>query len=72
MQALDITCFSDSASAGDPISRWNVSGFILYVPCVLVLWQSKAQRSVTLVSSEAEWVAFLKVVEEVMIVIQLL
>lgn len=68
----DLVCFSDSDYAGDPESRRSVSGFILYVKGVPISWRSKAQRSVTLSSSEAEWVALSEAVKEIMFVVQLL
>ena len=52
----EIVCFSDSNYACDLVSRRSIGSFILYVLCVPVSWQSKAQKSVTLSSSEAEWV----------------
>ena len=67
-----LVCFSDSDYAGDPDSRRSVSGFILYVRGVPICWRSKAQRSVTLSSSEAEWVALSEAVKEIMFVQQLL
>ena len=48
--------FSNSVYVGDPVSRKSISGFILYVLGVLISWQSKGQKSVTLSSSEAAWV----------------
>ena len=48
-----MVCFSNNDYSEDP----SFSGIILYVPVVLISWQSKAQRSVMLSSSEAEWVA---------------
>ena len=68
----DLVCYSDSDYAGDPDSRRSVSGFILYVKGVPISWRSKAQRSVTLSSSEAEWVALSEAVKEIMFVLQLL
>ena len=69
---MKIVCFSDSNYAGYLVSRRNISGFILYVLGVPVSWQSKAQKSVTLSSSEAEWVALSEVVKGIMFMIQLL
>ena len=40
-KSWDIFCFRDSNFAGDPVSRQSLSGFTLYVPGVLVSWQSK-------------------------------
>ncbi len=68
----DLVCYSDSDYAGDPDSRRSVSGFILYVKGVPISWRSKAQRSVTLSSSEAEWVALSEAIKEIMFVLQLL
>eukprot|EP00956_Cyclotella_meneghiniana_P000877 scaffold1009_cov67-Cyclotella_meneghiniana.AAC.1 len=68
----DLVCYSDSDYAGDPDSRRSVSGFILYLKGVPISWRSKAQRSVTLSSSEAEWVALSEAVKEIMFVLQLL
>ena len=65
-----MVCFSDSDYAGDPDSRRSVSGFILYVRGVPICWRLKAQRSVTLSSSEAEWVALSEIVKEIMFVQQ--
>ena len=67
----DIVCFSDSGNTGDPVSRRRVNGFILYVLGVTASWKSKAQRSVTLSSSVAEWVALFETVKEVMFETQL-
>ena len=64
-------CFCKSNYAGDPISRRNASGFMLYVLGVPVSWQSKVKRSMTLFSSKAEWVALLEAVKKIMFVIQL-
>ena len=49
-----------------------MSGFILYVKGVPISWRSKAQQSVNLSSSEAEWVALSEAVKEIMLVLQLL
>ena len=68
----ELVCFSDSDYAGDPDSRRSVSGYILYIKGVPICWRSKAQRSVTLSSSEAEWTALSEAVKEIMFVIQLL
>ena len=49
----DIICLGDSYYAGDWNARRSVSGFILYVLEGQASWRSKAQRSVTMSSSEA-------------------
>ena len=68
----DLVCYSDSDYAGDPDTRRSVSGYILYVCGVPICWRSKAQRSITLSSSEAEWIALSEATKEVMFVLQLL
>ena len=42
-EPCSIMCLSNSNYAGDPVSRRSVSGFILCVLGVPILWQSKAQ-----------------------------
>ena len=68
----DLVCYSDSDYASDPETRRSVSGYILYVRGVPVAWRSKAQRSVTLSSTEAEWIALSEAVKEIIFVLQLL
>ena len=60
----DIVCFSDSDYVGDLVSSRSISDFILYVLGVPVSWGSKAQKIVTLSSSEAEWVALYEAVNK--------
>ena len=67
-----LVCFSDSDYAGDPDSRRSVSGYVLFVKSVPIAWRSKAQQSVTLSSSEAEWVALSETTKEIMFIINLL
>ena len=71
-EPLEIICFRDSNNAGDPVSRQSISGFILYVPGVLVSWQWKAQKSISLSRSEAAYIALSEATKEVMFVVQLL
>ena len=49
-----------------------MSGYVLYVKGVSVCWKSKTQRSVTLSSTEAEWIALLEATKEIVFVLQLL
>ena len=46
-------------------------GYVLYVKRVPVRWKSKAQRSVTLSSTEAKWIALLESTKEIIFVLQL-
>ena len=66
-----ITCYLDSKYANDPETRRSVSGYIVYIHRVHVVWKSKAQQSVTLSSIEAEWFALSEAVKEVRFLQQL-
>jgi hypothetical protein len=48
---------SDSDYAGDKNTRQSVSGYVLYLNGALIAWRSKAQKTVTLSSTEAEYMA---------------
>jgi hypothetical protein len=56
--------FCDSNWAGDPETRVSITGFIIYLLNVPIFWRSKSQNRVTLSSTEAEYVAISKAVEE--------
>ena len=62
----------DSAFAPDPGTRRSVTGFGIYVMGCLVAWKSRSQRSVTLSSTEAEYVAMSELVQEIMFLKQIL
>jgi hypothetical protein len=64
--------FCDSDWAGDSDTRISVTGFILYLMNVPVCWRSKAQKGVTLSSSEAEYVAMSEAVKEIRFIYYLL
>ena len=65
-----IEVFCDSDYAGDKETRVSVSGYILYLCNVPVAWRSKAQKSVTLSSSEAEFVSLSEAAKEVKFIAQ--
>jgi len=67
-----LVLYCDSDYAGDPDTRRSVSGYILFVKGVPVAWRSKAQRSITLSSSEAEWISLSEAVKEIMFVLQIM
>jgi hypothetical protein len=48
---------SDSDYAGDKNTRQSVSGYVVYLNGALIAWRSKAQKTVTLSSTEAEYMA---------------
>jgi hypothetical protein len=68
----DITMFSDSDFGGDSDTRISVSGFCVFLLGVPICWKSKTQRSVTLSSSEAEFVALSEAAKEIKFIVQVL
>jgi hypothetical protein len=64
--------FCDSDWAGDSEKRISVTGFIVYLMNVQVCWRSKAQRGVTLSSSEVEYVAMSEAVKKIKFIYYLL
>ena len=67
-----IEAYTDSNYASDRDTRSSVSGFAIYVNGCLVSWRSKIQNSVTLLSTEAEYVAVSQCVAELGFVKQIL
>lgn len=61
----EMTIYTDSDWAGDKDSRRSVSGFILYLMNVPILWRSRQQKSVTLSSTEAEYVSLSEAAKEI-------
>ena len=68
----DLVCFCNSNYAGDPDSRKCITGYILYVRGVPLCWHSKPQKTITLSSAEAEWMALSEATKELIFVLQLL
>ncbi len=64
----ELLFFTDSDYAGDPDSRRSVSGYIIFIRGVPVAWKSKAQRSVTLSSSKAEWIVLSEAVKDIIFI----
>jgi len=67
-----IVVYCDSDFARDKETRVSIAGFIIYLLGVPISWKSKGMRSVTLSSSEAEYVALSEAAKEVKFVYQLL
>jgi hypothetical protein len=55
---------ADSEYAGDPDTRISVYGYVLYLCGAPIAWKSKAGKSVTLSSSEAEYYATSEIAKE--------
>ena len=54
-QIWDLLVYTDSDHwAGDKDTRHSVTGFIMYLLGVPILWKSKIQRTVALSSTDAE------------------
>jgi hypothetical protein len=60
----DLKIFCDIDWAGDLETRMSVTGFIIYLLNVPICWHSKSQKGVTLLITEAEYVAISKPVKE--------
>jgi hypothetical protein len=72
MKELEVMAYCDSDFAGDKDTRRSVAGYAVYLQGCLVSWKSKSQKSVTLSSSEAEYVAISEVTKDVMFIKQIL
>jgi hypothetical protein len=64
--------YTDSDYAGDKDNRISVSGFIIFLLGVPIMWRSKAQRSVSLSSAEAEFCSLSDAAKEIKFVFQIL
>ena len=64
--------FTDSDWAGDKDNRLSVSGYVLFLMNVPILWKSKAQKLLALSSSEAEYYALSEAAKDVKFVHMLL
>jgi hypothetical protein len=68
----ELKAFCDSDYCGDREKRLSVTGFIIYLLGAPIAWKSKAQRSVSLSVTEAEYIAISEVCAEIMFVKQVL
>jgi hypothetical protein len=64
--------FTDSDWAGDKDDRRSIAGYIVFLLGAPILWKSKAQKSVSLLSSEAEYYALSEAAKEIKFVVQIL
>jgi hypothetical protein len=67
-----MTVYTDSDWAGDKETRHSVSGYVLFLLNVPILWKSHLQRTVSLSSSEAEYIAISEAAKEIKFVAQIL
>jgi len=68
----ELKAFSDSDFAGDTETRKSVSGFVIYLCGVAISWRSKGQKSVSLSSTEAEYMAISEVAMEILYIVGIL
>jgi hypothetical protein len=68
----DIIIYTDSNYGGDKESRISVTGYIVYLLGVPICWKSKSQRSVSLSSSEAEFISLSEGAKEIKFIVQVL
>jgi hypothetical protein len=57
--------YTDSDWAGDKDTRLSVTGYVLFLRDVPILWKSKGQRSIALSSSEAEYYALSEAAKDI-------
>ena len=68
----ELKIYSDSDWAGDKDNRKSVTGFIVFLLGAPILWRSKAQGSVALSSTEAEFYALSESAKEIKFIVQVL
>lgn len=68
----ELKAYSDSDFAGDTETRKSVSGFIIYLCGAAISWRSKGQKSVSLSSTEAEYMAISEVAMEILYIVGIL
>ncbi len=68
----NLKVYTDSDWAGDKNNRRSVSGYVLFLKGVPILWKSRLQKSVSLSSSEAEYYALSEAAKEIKFVVQIL
>jgi hypothetical protein len=70
--AWSMQAYCDSDYSGDRDTRKSVSGYLIYFMGCLVAWRSRSQKSVTLSSTEAEYVACSEAATEIVFIRNLL
>ena len=69
---FNMEVYSDSDYAGDAETRISITGYCLFLQGVPICWRSKSRKSVTLSSSEAEYIALSEAAKEIKFVYQIL
>jgi hypothetical protein len=68
----EMKTYSDSDFAGDTDTRQSVSGYIIYLNGAAIAWRSKGQKSVSLSSTEAEYMAISEVAMVILYIVGIL
>jgi hypothetical protein len=68
----ELKIYTDSDWAGDKDNHRLLTGFIIFLLGVPIMWRSKAHGSVALLSTEAKFYALSKVVKEIKFIVQVL
>jgi len=66
----ELKAYSDVDFAGDKETRISVTEYVVYFMNVPVCWRSRGHKSVTISTTEAEYVACSEVVKEVLFILQ--
>ena len=69
---VTLTVYTDSDWAGDRENRRSITGFIIFFMNCPIMWRSKQQVSVTLSSTEAEYVALSEAAKDIKFISQAL
>jgi hypothetical protein len=64
--------YAESDWAGDKEDHCSVSGYVIFILGVPIMWKSKSQKSVTLSSSEAEYFALSEASNDVKFIVLVL
>ena len=68
----NLHAYCDSDYSGDGDERRSITGYCIYLQGCLIGWKSRAQRNVTLSSTEAEYVAVSEVCTEILFIKQVM
>ena len=68
----ELGSYSDSTYASDPDRKISVTGYLILLEGMLLAWKSRGQKSVTLSSTEAEYVAASETCQEMMAILQII
>jgi hypothetical protein len=72
MQRWELVVYTDSDWAGDKDNRHSVTGYIMYLMNVPILWKSRLQKTVALSSTEAEYYALSEAAKEIKFLLQVM